>query len=184
MSDITILAWVLVAVAFVVGAGIGFTARRPRTIVEDADAKRLEHLALRNAALEEEVERKQADAKAWADSHRAVTDELEETKGKLESAQTPPELVEAREKVEELTAEVERLQAAATEVETLNAELDTARGRAAALERELTAAKTVPQMPVEDFTKVASLEERVGVLTGELDAAQTRIAELEAQIGD
>ena len=184
MGELTALAWILIAIALIAGVGVGSALRRPKTIVEDADAKKLEHLELANARLEDELESKAADNKAWADSHQAVADELEETKEKLENATNPPELGEARAKVDELTVELERAKEQAGKVETLTAELDTARGRAASLERELTTAKSVPPIPVEDFAKVAGLEERIAVLQGELDAAQTKINELEAQLGD
>lgn len=184
MGELTALAWILIAIALIAGVGAGSALRRPKTIVEDADAKKLEHLELTNARLEDELESKAADNKAWADSHQAVANELEAAKEQLETATNPPELGEARAKVDELSVELERAKEQAGKVETLTAELDTARGRAAALERELTTARSVPQIPVADFTKTAALEERIAVLSGELEAARTKITELEAQIAD
>lgn len=182
MGELTALAWILIVVALLVGGGIGFAARRPKTIVHDADAKRLEHLAVTNARLESEIAAKATDNKAWADSHQALADQLESTKGQLESATNPPELAAAREQVASLTTELERAKEQAAKVEALNADLDIARGRAAALERELTEARTVPQVPVEDFTKAAAASDQVGVLKGQLAAAKARIAVLEAQL--
>ena len=117
MGELTALAWILIAIALIAGVGVGSALRRPKTIVEDADAKKLEHLELTNARLEDELESKAADNKAWADSHQAVADELEETKEKLENATNPPELGEARAKVDELTVELERAREQAGKVE-------------------------------------------------------------------
>jgi len=182
MGDLTPLAWILIAAAFVVGAAVAAGLRRPKTIVEDADARRLDFLEREAAALGAKVESKERDNRSWAASHRALEEQLAAAKEAGEAATNPPELAEARQRVETLSAEVEELKSNARDVEVLDAELDTARGRAASLERELTQAKSVPQVPVEDFVATASLRERIAVLQGELDAARSRIALLETQL--
>lgn len=182
MGALTPLALTLIVAAFLVGILVGAAMRRPKTIVEDADARRLEHYEREARYLAAKMEEREADNLNWAQSHQALADELAAAKEAVDNAANPPELAEAREKVETLTAQLEELQASAKDVAALTSELDTARGRAAELERELTRARNIPAVPLEDFVETSTLKERIAVLDGELATAQTRIAQLEAQV--
>lgn len=176
------LSIVLIVLALVVGLVVGRLSRRPAAAPEPRDDPRLPIERGRADAAEAKVESQAKDLQEWAASHRVLEGQVADLQAELKDAKGAAATGddEARERIEELEAEVASLGNAAEQLEAAQAAASALEAKVTQLEGQIEAGAGSVTKDV--TVELAKRDERIGVLRIQLEKAERMVSDLERRL--